>query len=124
MVLADSSIWIDHFRSANPHFVDLLKINSVAIHPVIVGELACGNLAKRATVLKLLRSLSQVSSATEDEVILFIDRHHLSGKGLGYVDAHLLAAAAIALTPIWTFDKRLASVAAGLGLAYHPPARP
>jgi predicted nucleic acid-binding protein len=124
MVLVDSSVWIDHIRSSNSHLVSLLKTNSVAVHPLIVGEIACGNLARRAKVLGLLRALPQVAPADEDEVLFFLDRHHLAGKGIGYVDVHLLAAATIASIPLWTTDKRLAAVAAWLGRQYFPPVQP
>ncbi len=124
MVLVDSSVWSDHFRSANGHLVSLLKTNSVAAHRFIIGEIACGNLARRATVLGLLRALPQVATASEDEVLFFLDRHRLAGKGIGYIDAHLLATAAIASVPLWTADKRLSLVAGTLGMQYAAPASP
>jgi predicted nucleic acid-binding protein len=123
MILVDTSIWIDHFRSSNSHLASLLKVNSAAIHPWIVGELACGNLARRANVLGLLKSLPQVPVASENEVMFFLERQHLAGKGIGYIDVHLLAASTLASIPIWTADKRLAQIAAGLGLEYLAPAR-
>ena len=124
MILVDSSVWIDHIRSSNSHLVSLLKSNSVAMHPWVTGELACGNLARRATVLGHLQGLPQILPAGDDEALFFIDRHRLGGRGIGYIDVHLLAAAAMASAPLWTNDKRLAGVAAGLGLRYLPPARP
>lgn len=120
MILVDSSIWIDHFRSSNRHLVSQLKTNSVAVHPFVVGELACGNLARRATVLGLLKALPQVQPAEEDDVLFFLDRHRLAGKGIGYIDVHLLAAAALSAVQLWTADKRLANVAATLRLQYLP----
>jgi predicted nucleic acid-binding protein len=124
MVLVDTSIWIDHLRSSNGHLVSLLKANSVAVHPFIVGEIACGNPARRATVLGLLRALPKAQQAGEDDVLFFLDRHRLAGKGIGYIDAHLLAAAKLASLPLWTADKRLARIASSLGLEYMPPGRP
>jgi predicted nucleic acid-binding protein len=120
MVLVDSSVWMNHFRVSNSHLVSLLKANSAAVHPWIIGEIACGNLARRATVLGLLKALPQVSPATEDEVLFFLDRHNLAGTGIGYIDVHLLAAASIASISLWTADKRLARSAANLGLHYVP----
>ena len=124
MVLVDSSVWMNHFRSSNSHAVALLKTNSVAIHPFVIGEIACGNLARRATVLGLLRALPQVAAASEDEVLFFLERNRLAGQGIGYVDAHLLVAAAISSAPIWTADKRLAAIAAKLGISYAAPVLP
>jgi len=124
MVLVDTSLWIDHLRSSNRHLVHLLKTNSVAMHPFIVGEIACGSLARRATVLGLLRALPQVPTAEEDEVLFFLERHRLAGKGIGYVDLHLLAAATMASLQLWTADKRLARIASGLRLEYLTLGRP
>jgi predicted nucleic acid-binding protein len=120
MILVDTSIWIDHLRSTNPHLVELLNANLAATHPWVIGELACGNLANRATVLGLLQALPQVPRAEEDEVLFFLDKHRLAGKGIGYIDAHLLAAAALGSVRLWTRDKRLIAVAAQLGLVYAP----
>jgi predicted nucleic acid-binding protein len=120
MILVDTSVWIDHFRSSDRHLVQLLEANLVSVHPWIVGELACGNLADRANVLSLLKTMPQLHVASEDEVLFFIERHLLAGKGIGYIDAHLLAAAALGSAQLWTRDKRLFAVAEGLGLAYQP----
>ncbi|MGA3134906.1 MAG: PIN domain-containing protein [Terracidiphilus sp.] len=116
MILVDTSIWIDHFRSSNRRLVGLLDAELVRVHPWVVGELACGNLANRANTLYLLRSLPQVTVASDDEVLFFIDKHGIAGKGLGYLDMHLLAAAALWSLKIWTRDRRLNEVAALLGL--------
>lgn len=124
MVLVDSSIWIDHIRWSSGHLASLLKTNSVAVHPWIVGELACGNLARRATVLGYLKALPQVQPVDKDEFLFFIERYRLAGRGIGYIDIHLLAAARLASLQLWTADKRLARVAAGLGLEYRPSGRP
>jgi predicted nucleic acid-binding protein len=116
LILVDTSIWIDHFRSSNRRLVGLLDAELVRVHPWVVGELACGNLANRANTLYLLRSLPQVTVASDDEVLFFIDKHGIAGKGLGYLDMHLLAAAALWSLKIWTRDRRLNEVAALLGL--------
>lgn len=117
MVLVDSSIWIDHFRSSNPRLERLLSVGQAAMHSFLVGELACGNLASRANALHLLMLLPQAAVASDDEVLFFIERHGIAGKGIGYLDAHLLAAAALSNLKIWTRDKRLSEVAAALGLS-------
>ena len=118
MILVDTSVWIDHFRSSDRPLVQLLEANLVSVHPWIVGELACGNLVDRANVLTLLKTMPQLPVASEDEVLFFIERHLLAGKGIGYIDVHLLAAAAMGSAQLWTRDKRLLAVAEGLGLAY------
>jgi predicted nucleic acid-binding protein len=86
------------------------------VHPWVTGELACRNLANRSSTLYLLKSLPQAAIATEDEVLFLIDKHRISGKGVGYLDMHLLAAAALGNLKIWTRDKRLGEIAALLGL--------
>lgn len=88
------------------------------MHPYVLGEIACGNLTSRAKVLELLHALPMLRAATDKEVLYFIDKHKLMGRGIGYMDAHLLAAARLADVPIWTKDKRLHAVAAALALAY------
>ena len=116
MILVDTSIWIDHIRSRNSTLLTLLDTQQVSVHPWVTGELACGNLANRSSVLYLLKSQPQVAVASEDEVLFFIEKHRISGKGIGYLDIHFLAAAALGNSKIWTRDKRLGEVAALLGL--------
>jgi predicted nucleic acid-binding protein len=117
MILVDTSIWIGHFRAADRRLIGLLQSQLVSIHPWVVGELACGNLANRADTIRLLRFLPQVSVASEDEVLYFIEKHELSGKGIGYLDMHLLAAAALGSLKVWTGDRRLNEAASLLGLS-------
>jgi predicted nucleic acid-binding protein len=116
LILVDTSIWIDHIRSSNRRLVALLDAEQVNVHPWVTGELACGNLADRTNTLYLLRALPQVQVASEDEVLFFIDKHRIAGKGIGYLDMHLLAAAALGNLKIWTRDKRLSQIASFLGL--------
>jgi predicted nucleic acid-binding protein len=92
------------------------------MHPFIVGEIACGSLANRASTLELLQQLPMAPVAESDEILGYIERHKLHGKGIGYVDAHLLASTAIAGTKLWTRDKRLHAAAVTLGYAL-PDAR-
>lgn len=118
MILVDASVWIEHFRRGSDALADMLEAGLVLTHPFVVGELALGNLRNRAQVLDLLFDLPRVQVAATDEVLHFIDRHALAGRGIGYVDAHLLAS--VRLTggsKLWTVDRRLNEVAAGIGLA-------
>ena len=122
MILVDTAVWIDHLRGAEPRLAALLDDNQVLIHPMVAGELACGNLRERHDVLRLLGGLPQAPVAADDEVLRFIERHYMMGCGIGYIDAHLLAAAALAAPALlWTSAERLRGMAARLGLAYDLP---
>lgn len=117
MILVDTSVWVDHFRVGDRELARLLERNQVRMHPFVVGELACGNLSRRHEVLGLLRGLPPVPVADQDEVLLLIERHRLMGRGIGFVDAHLLAATLLShATRLWTRDKRLADAARALGV--------
>lgn len=116
MILVDTSIWIDHLKSANRRLVALLDAEQVTVHPWVTGELACGNLANRKNILYLLQSQPQVAAASEAEVLFFIEKHKIAGKGLGYIDMHLLASAALGNLKLWTRDRRLGQIASLLGL--------
>ena len=118
MILVDTSVWIDHLRQGDAELADALQQGRVAIHPFVVGELACGNLRARAEVLGLLQALPSLPVATSNEVLYFIDAHALMGRGIGYVDVHLLAAARLAGAQFWTRDKRLRAASADLRLAH------
>ncbi len=122
MILVDTSIWIDHFRSADESLVGLLSANRVLMHSFVIGELACGNLRRRDEVLSLLKNLPAATIGHDDEVRLFIEHRKLMGRGIGYIDAHLLTAVALSNgARLWTRDKRLQGVASELGMAYAPP---
>lgn len=119
MILVDTSIWIDHLRRGEPTLTDLLHAGRVLSHPFVIGELALGSLKNRQQILDALSNLQQPALPSHIEVMLFIQRNGLHGKGIGYVDAHLLAA--VKLTPearLWTGDKRLLAIASALGLAW------
>ena len=119
MILVDSSVWIDHLRAGEPALVELLNTGRVLAHSFVIGELACGNLKNRKAVLSLLQDLPAVPVATDDEVLFFIERRGLMGRGIGYVDAHLLSAVSLAgTTQLWTRDKRLRAVAGSMRLAF------
>jgi predicted nucleic acid-binding protein len=107
MILVDTSVWIEHFRSGSIELGTLLNEGAVACHPFIIGELACGNLKNRVEILSLLKELPMASCAEDDEVLQFINDHKLMGKGLGYIDIHLLMSALLTRVPLWTLDKRL-----------------
>ena len=118
MILVDTSVWIDHLRQGDGGLAAALQTGAVGMHPFVVGELACGNLRARAEVLVLLQSLPPIRMASESEVLYFIDTQRLMGRGIGYIDAHLLAASRLADAALWTRDKRLHTVAAELALAH------
>ena len=118
MILVDTSVWIDHLRAGDAALVRLLETGRVLAHPYVIGELALGSLKNRDVVVSTLGDLPRVTVATDDEVLRFIGEQTLFGLGIGYVDAHLLAATR--LTPgatIWTRDKRLAATVERLSLA-------
>ena len=119
MILVDSSVWMDHLRAGEPALLDILNAGLVLAHPFVVGELACGNLKNRKAVLSLLQDLPAAPVATDEEVLFFIDRHGLMGRGIGYVDAHLLSAISLTGTGrLWTRDKRLSAIAESMSLAF------
>ena len=117
-VLVDTSVWVDFLRSGDASLAKMLERNQVAIHPMIIGELACGNLNNRQSLLKLWNSLHTLTQASHEEVFYFIEHHHLMGKGIGYIDAHLLASVALAMdVRLWTRDLRLSRLAIKLDVA-------
>ena len=117
MILVDTSVWVDHLRRGDAQLVDLLESNTVIMHPFVVGEIACGSLADRALTLDLLLNLPAALVAEPDEVLVYLDQHSLHGRGIGYIDVHLLASAAISGAKLWTRDKRLRLAARELGCA-------
>ncbi len=121
MILADTSVWIDHLRAGDKDLAALLTATKVLMHPFVLGEMACGNLGNRAEVLKLLADLPEATVATDLEALYFIERQALMGRGIGYIDARLLAAVSLSPhTRLWTRDQRLDNIAAGFNLAYKP----
>ena len=119
MILVDTSVWVDHLRRREPALAVALDAGQVLMHPFILGELACGNLKRRAQVLALMGDLPQAPVATEMEALDFIDRRRLMGRGIGYIDVHLLASVVLTGTArLWTRDKRLATVADDFALAF------
>ena len=119
MILVDTSVWVDHLRRGDPQLGALLEQARVVMHPFVAGEMACGSLARRHITLGLLQDLPAAVVAEHDEVLTFIERHRLHGKGVGYVDVHLLVSTALtAGATLWTRDQRLRTAAQALGLAF------
>ncbi len=117
MILVDTSVWVDHLRVGEPEMVHLLDHGLVLAHPWVTGELALGHLSQRQDILGLLAGLPSAEIATDAEVLGLIEAEQLYGLGIGYVDAHLLAATRLtADARMWTADKRLAMVARRLDL--------
>ena len=117
-VLVDTSIWVNHFRSSTTHLEGLLENTKVICHPLIIGELACGNLKNRNEILSLLSALPMAPEVDYDEALEFIEINNLMGKGIGFIDVVLLASSRLAELPIWTNDKRLKEAAHGLYISY------
>jgi predicted nucleic acid-binding protein len=120
MILADTSIWIDHLRRGDPGLIALLNAESVVMHPWVLGEIALGNLAHRARTLGVLRELPSARVIASEDIVELIESAPLYGLGIGFVDAQLLACvmATFGLT-LWTRDARLFRAASYLGCAYH-----
>lgn len=114
MILVDTSVWVDHLRRGNERLKTLLTENRVLSHPFIIGELACGSLRNRQEILGLLGALPQAPLAEHDEVLRLVEEEPLHGQGIGWIDAHLIAAARLAHSGIWTLDSRLASAASAV----------
>jgi predicted nucleic acid-binding protein len=113
VILVDTSVWIDHLHKGIPALGEALERGEVLSHPFVIGELACGELANRGEVLELLLTLPASPLATDGEALRFIEDRRLMGKGIGYIDVHLLASAILAEgVRLWTRDKRLAAIAA------------
>ena len=118
MILLDTSIWVDHLRSGDARVAELLTLGRIMAHPFVIGELALGHLRERAMILTALSDLPQARPASDAETLFFIERHGLAGRGISYVDAHLLAATRLtAGCSFWTHDRRLAALAEEMGLA-------
>jgi predicted nucleic acid-binding protein len=118
MVLADTSIWIHHFRESSATLVGLLEANQVAIHPHVIGELACGNLRRRKEAILDLEILPRTAVPGYNDVMEFIERYKLSGKGIGFVDANLLASCSHSEALLWTRDLRLRKIALDLEIGF------
>jgi hypothetical protein len=116
MILVDTSVWIDHFRNGHAVLEKLLISNEVMIHPFIIGELACGSIKNRNEILGLLNELPSAVVADHQEVLKLIEDRKLYGKGIGLIDAHLIASALISKVRLLTMDKPLEKVVAFLNI--------
>ena len=124
MILVDSSVWIDHLRVANPSLLDLIFDEMVLGHPFVIGELAVGSIASRQEFLSKLSDLPTAMMATDAEVLELIERRSLFNRGIGFLDAHLLASVLLTdSAKLWTFDRRLHSLAEREGCAAELPRR-
>ncbi len=118
MVLVDTSVWVAHLRDGTIGLEALLNEGEVICHPFIIGELACGNLKNRSEILSFLQALPMATHAEHEEVMQFIENYGLMGKGLGYMNLHLLASALLTKVPLWTLDKKLNDISSRMRLAY------
>jgi len=118
MVLVDTSVWINHLRDCDQHLEKLLFDGDVVCHNHIIGELACGNIINRNEIISLLQALPMAPIVEFPEFLYFIEQHKLNGKGIGFVDIHLLASAQLGQMPLWTADKRLKTASIELDLNY------
>lgn len=120
IVLADTSVWLDHWRRRSARLAELLEQNSIVVHPFVIGEIALGAITPRAEILQRLRRLHATRVAQHAEVFGLIERIPLWGRGIGWVDAHLLASTLLDRLRLWTLDRRLTLVAQDLGIAMSP----
>lgn len=118
MILVDTSVWIEHLRRSHGDLAALLMAGDVACHPFVIGEIAVGSLRRRTEILALLANLPAVVPATDDDALAVVHEHDLAGRGIGWVDVHLLASALLTRIPLWTIDRRLQSAARSLGVAW------
>jgi predicted nucleic acid-binding protein len=118
MILADTSVWIDHFRRGSASFARQLEAGKVATHLIVVGELATGNLRARLETLAALRRLPRVRQGTSDECFAYLEAHRLFGLGLGWNDVQLLVAAQLSQARLWSLDRPLATAAKKLDLLF------
>ena len=119
MILVDTPVWIDHWRSPLCHLIELLSNGEILTHPMVIGELACGSIRDRQQTIRILNRLPRAPLAGHSEVIDFIEARRLMGLGVGYIDVHLLASAMLDnSTKLWTVDRRLHNAAVELRVAY------
>lgn len=118
MILVDTSVWVDHLSRGVPAMASLLDGETVLMHPFVIGELACGDIRSRREVLQLLSTLPAAPVATEGEALAMIERHKMMGRGLGYIDVHLLTSVVLCGCRIWSRDKQLVAAATDLKVRF------
>jgi hypothetical protein len=120
VILVDTSVWVNHLRHLDEILVASLDRKEVLTHPFVIGEMAMGSLRQREVMIAELRKLPGLPVVADNEVMVLVDRYRLFGTGIGYIDAHLLAAARLAIdVALWTHDRRLQTAATQLGIAAH-----
>jgi predicted nucleic acid-binding protein len=117
LTLVDTSVWVRHLRRSDPELVDALDKGLVVTHPFVIGELACGTMQRRDEFLDLLARLPGLEPVDHEEALYLVDSRRLWGRGLGWVDVHLIAAAIVGDAALWTTDRSLADAAADLGVS-------
>jgi hypothetical protein len=120
VILVDTSIWIDHFRSSNRVLGELLHDGQVLVHPFVLGEIACGNLQNRKAIVALMQALPMATKASDGEILAMIEQRELMGRGIGLIDMHLLASCLMQPCLLWTADRRLKTIAEELATAFEP----
>jgi predicted nucleic acid-binding protein len=119
VILVDTSVWSQHFNREIAELSSLLETKQALIHPFVIGELAMANLSRRGTVMLGLRDLPHATVAQDHEVLRLVEQHRLFGRGIGYIDAHLLAATRLSSDAfLWSFDQRLIAAALQLKIAW------
>ena len=114
MILVDTSVWVEHLRRGSARLAGLLEQGQVVCHPFVIGEIALGTLKNRTEILDLLAELPAAQVVSHAEAIALVEQRALSGRGIGWVDVHLVASALVERLPLWTFDRRLGAVARAL----------
>ncbi len=117
MILADTSLWVDHFHARSREVLDLLLAGQLATHPFVVGELLAGNLPERTRSVRQLLAIPTLAAVEHQEVVELVDRNTLYGRGLSWIDAHLLASCLASGTPLLTRDAGLNVAARRVGVA-------
>ncbi len=119
MILVDTAVWIDHLNAPITELLDRLDTREVLVHPMVIGEIACGTMRDRAVILSLLQSLPRIGELTHDQVLKEIEAGGFMGRGIGFIDAHLLTSVmARSGTTLWTRDQRLKQIAEEMGVAF------
>lgn len=116
MILVDTSVWVKHFRKGEPLLGKLLLGVSVLMHPFVLGEIACGTMSSRERVMDDLAALPSAAAATDSEALQLIEDRQLWGRGIGWIDVHLLASALLSGCRLWTLDERLGRAAEHVGI--------
>ena len=118
MILPDTSVWVEHIRSSNPRLEEFLLDSQIFVHPFVIGEIACGNLRDRAQVLGFFGDLPCAVMAAHSEALRLVEEHRLWGRGITWIDVHLLASSLLTGCRLWTLDRPLREAARKLNVEY------